>query len=998
VWRVAVDALDEAATDFDRDEMVRTLMGLSGSSNVRVVVATRPLAAANRYAAGAPLPTLGVWGAESHNLIDLDGDAYFELHGLETFVTAVLKLEGSHAPGPPGAAWTTYRARPAQAQRLAATVARRAERNYLVAALAADPLARQDADLDPADPGFNPGSLPASLGEALRKYLYQPALEHRRTRVRGLLEGLAYARGSGVDDDLWLAFATSLGYNANKEDLYALRDSAAVDYLLQTQLAPEQPVTRLFHQALSDELLAHRPSRASDERALLSTMQDLVRAAGWAAAPTYLKTQFVVHAGAADRLDEVLSDDELLLHADLTRVLAVADALRTPAGALTAKLVRLTPGAVDINAKLRIAAFGLTECLEGLPPRFRNNSSSDQPYRALWATGSRRAEAANLEGPDGWVWAVCTTTFNGQPAVAAQSDDGGVYVWDLRTQALFKVLKTHTLVHAYGLASIEVNDGAVLSMVDGHEIALWNLQNGEPLPLNGQDPHDRPVSLTPIHDLDGQQALAVGYNDGRIKIWDSRTWAVVRQTEPLGGAVYALTAYADPEGPRLAAAGKGGQVRLLDAKSGRVTRTLKRHRGRVFALRAFRLAGQTLLASGGADRVVRLWDVASGQLLREFPVQHWVGGLGLVGSSERPQLLVAHADTVEFLDPVSGESLGRHDRMGCYRAYQPVTSIEALAGSYWSATADIAGSVHLWDQNSTASPAGSKPRISNVAAIAMGGETLIGASQGNAINFHDSSTGSIRWALRIDDSEYRRRFTQCGSDIVVVAQDGQSLEVRDLPTGGKRAELLGHKDTITGLRTLAMPGGESLAISSSYDRSVRIWRPTRYFPVATFEGHSKAVDAVCPVYDEEDVLVASAGRDGSLRLWDMRQNSMGRRLRRPSQRIGSLTTLELAGRTCLIGGDANGALRYWFVDGSDWWEQSTVYDRAIESVCGLTVRGEPRVALASYKRTVCLVDPAEGEILQVIPVHHAPVTLCSPGDGRLVVGTESGLICLALAI
>lgn len=111
-----------------------------------------------------------------------------------------------------------YRAQPGQTKRLAALIAHRADRNFLVAALAAEPLAQEPSALDPAAPGFDPTDIPSSIGEALRKYLDQPRLERRRVRIQGLLEGLAYARGDGVADDLWLAFAAALGYDASIED------------------------------------------------------------------------------------------------------------------------------------------------------------------------------------------------------------------------------------------------------------------------------------------------------------------------------------------------------------------------------------------------------------------------------------------------------------------------------------------------------------------------------------------------------------------------------------------------------------------------------------------------------------------------------------------------------------------------------------------------------------------------------------------------------------
>ena len=136
-------------------------------------------------------------------------------------------------PGPPGAAWTQYRARPAVCDRLAAVIAERAGRNFLVAAMAAVPLSTARTMTDPAAKGFDPAGIPSGVGEALSKYLDRLP-DQRRERDRELLTALAYARGAGLDDPAWLAFAAALGYSASVADLDALRRSPAADYLLQT--------------------------------------------------------------------------------------------------------------------------------------------------------------------------------------------------------------------------------------------------------------------------------------------------------------------------------------------------------------------------------------------------------------------------------------------------------------------------------------------------------------------------------------------------------------------------------------------------------------------------------------------------------------------------------------------------------------------------------------------------------------------------------------------
>lgn len=109
-------------------------------------------------------------GSSDPNLLDLDTDGYFELPGMLDFCSALLRREGAVEPGPPGRAWQTYRTDQVLCGRLAAAIADGADRNHLVAALTADTLSKQPDLVDPDAAGFDPASLPTSVGDALGKY------------------------------------------------------------------------------------------------------------------------------------------------------------------------------------------------------------------------------------------------------------------------------------------------------------------------------------------------------------------------------------------------------------------------------------------------------------------------------------------------------------------------------------------------------------------------------------------------------------------------------------------------------------------------------------------------------------------------------------------------------------------------------------------------------------------------------------------------------------
>ena len=101
---MVLDALDEAASDRDRRQIIEALAELAVLPGLRVAVATRPLAAGNPYAPDRPLPALGVTTRDDPNLVDLDSDTYFDVDGLRQFAGVLLAQEGLDHPGPPGAA------------------------------------------------------------------------------------------------------------------------------------------------------------------------------------------------------------------------------------------------------------------------------------------------------------------------------------------------------------------------------------------------------------------------------------------------------------------------------------------------------------------------------------------------------------------------------------------------------------------------------------------------------------------------------------------------------------------------------------------------------------------------------------------------------------------------------------------------------------------------------------------------------------------------------
>jgi hypothetical protein len=318
---VVVDALDEVSPA-EQSKIAQTLTAVAAKPATRVVVATR------RGRHSKFLTGLGVRDTDDEQLVDLDSDEYFNADDLARVASAQLSQDGATDPGPSGSAWAGYRANEGLTQRLAKVIARRADRNFLVAAFAAHWLSTVPEVIDPAAPDFNEQQIPSSVEEAFDKY-FESLDERRSFRIRRLLTALAYARGPGLDNDTWLQFTAALGLTATRDDLLELRHSRVVDYLLEP--LPDEPgrppVIRLYHQALADQLL--EDAEPDDEQRILQQLiPDTVD--GWSSIGSYERRHLVDHAAAAGELLTLLQQPDYLAVADLQRVLTTLPA--RPAG------------------------------------------------------------------------------------------------------------------------------------------------------------------------------------------------------------------------------------------------------------------------------------------------------------------------------------------------------------------------------------------------------------------------------------------------------------------------------------------------------------------------------------------------------------------------------------------------------------------------------------------------------------------------------------------
>lgn len=950
--RVVVDALDEAG-EGDRRRLVEALVEVAGLPQARVVAATRSLTGGNRFAPGTVLRSLRVGSADSRNLVDLDSDTYFDGGGLRDFITAVLCQEDATVPTPPWGAWAAYRREPGLRDRLARAVAQRAGRNYLVAALTSDSLSQADDPVDPAVAGFDSGGLPGTVGEALEKYLDRlPKPE--RNRVRGLLTALAYARGSGVDDALWLAFAERLGHQAVVADLDELRGSAAADYLLYTSGRRRQaPVTCLFHQALADELLAER-DREYDERRILDALVPApsAHAAADRAEPpaAYVRRYLATHAAAGGALDDAHVPGHFLPW--------------ETSGNIRALLGQPAPSG---PAHRRLAAWAAIEPYLGSADQEMRAQSLEFAMHALASADQRTGtHVPGLISPQWAHWTVANNVLAHLPDRVA-----------IRAIAAFPGPDGSTYLAA------GCRDGAV---------RIWDAATGErvgPVLTAGGDDADV-WAVTAFAVEDGRWLVAAGGANQVVRVWDAETGTQVTSLEGHTGSVRGLTAFRAADGrAMLATASADKTVRIWDvAAGGPVGQPLEGHTESVRAVTAFAGAdGAVLLASGGLDQTVRIWNPVDGTQVGEPLTGHvgWVRAV-LTVTTHSGQTLLAAGDEghIRLWDPLTRQPVGTPWTLPVGKV-TALTTIRAEDDRILLVSAGSDRRVRAWDLAS--GEAVGTPKIGHtdwvvsLAPVANPeGRALVASAGGvdGTVRIWDvthpgprSATGDLGWmrdvVLYRDPDRGLLLATGSGDGRIRLWDSATGAQVRDTKSG--------HDGWVRAIALSHRLDGQAVLVTSGSDATVRRWDAASLAPIGEpLLGHTESVWAMTAFAGLDGRgLVATGGNDHEIRIWDVEAGSLVIVLTGHTGGIRALTTCRAAdGRTLLVSASADKTVRLWDIpSGSPVGEPLTGHTAGVRAVAAFEVDGEPRLVSSGCDRVARIWDPVAGTQLGDALVGHA---------------------------
>jgi WD40 repeat protein len=475
-----------------------------------------------------------------------------------------------------------------------------------------------------------------------------------------------------------------------------------------------------------------------------------------------------------------------------------------------------------------------------------------------------------------------------------------VRVWDLRAHRLLFVLRGPTSrIDAIAFSpdgnQLAVADGMIGSASSENKVRLWNLRgrrtekvlSGNTGPVNSVafSPNGKTLasSSCDLGDYDNHSDT----QDHSVSLWSTRTGSrlrALRGTAPICGVTFS------PNGKTLAAAGDDRSVTLWDLARRQPLEPPFVGHADVLNDVAFSPDGTTL-ASAGRDHTVRIWDVASHREVGTPLVA--AGGVDSVAfNPDGTTLAAAGADGARLWSVAGPYELGvlrtTNGTPALNVAFSPDNRTLAWTDSYLHKSKHgkpVAGTVYLWNIRRRGAPVSIPAPTDNVNSLAFGpaGQMLTWAADDQSV-----WVWSVLRHSRLQQIHVPNTIGATLIERVAISPDGNTVAFVETVGVKSTIELWNLKlrrlvslpiGKVGGLGGLAFsPDGKQLA-SAGFDGTVRLWDPTEHRAPATLQGQRFAGGTTSEfdvAFSPDGKTIAAGGGDGAIRFWDVAsRNELG---------------------------------------------------------------------------------------------------------------------------
>lgn len=557
--------------------------------------------------------------------------------------------------------------------------------------------------------------------------------------------------------------------------------------------------------------------------------------------------------------------------------------------------------------------------------------------------------------------------------IATGSSDKTINIWEISTGIVQFTLIGHTAAIE---ALLKINDQQFVSGSQDFSLKVWDLKsNGQWFNTWTLKKHTNWV--TSLVKLDDSKIVS-GSFDQTIKVWSTSFWNVEKTiTTPSGiRTILAL------DSSQIAVGSSDYKIRIYDINQGLAGRLLHTMSGHTAFVRSLLKWNNSFIISGSEDTSLRMWDIKSGKLVSNLlSLENSVGALA---DLDNGLMAAAIWSTDSNLVVISTVDWSVKSKMTGHS--NAVTSLVALSQNRL-ATGSADQTVMIWQakqeqvgispSGTAIKPFGKRKVLSDghtdeIWCLAqINGQQLATGSKDKTVKVWDLTQGNVQYTLSHNGPV--RALVKIDDQIIATALDDKTIRVWDLSTRPQPMlikTLAGHQKEVMALAKMnSFLSSDSFIVSASWDTNINLWSTTDWSLKKTIKT-PEPIRRILVLKSNQLAVVNSDSKDkdNKIRIYDVNFGQLVSTLSGTPTGLAKINALIQLNDNQIISAGVDGTLKLWNIKEATLAKTLISFGVEVWSVLNLN-SNMIAVGLEAYSNNLALINATDWSVESYLTGH-----------------------------